>query len=180
MFHAIGVTDFYLSIWAVVEATNQCPSLKFKFPTTISECQAISSEFSVRRKAGFNNCIGCIDGLLIWMEKPSKKECEQIGADTGKSFSAVERVNLGSTFKVLVVQDDDLHIFPYNIPLLHLIIYHLQRHLYMVISQMKVPVYQVGIAYMVIMPMSMTRTWQFHIPVLRLDQKMPTITFIHR
>ena len=46
MSHAIGVTDFYLSIRAVMDATNQCPSLKFKFPTTISQCQAISSELS--------------------------------------------------------------------------------------------------------------------------------------
>ena len=44
--HAIGVTDIYLSIWAVVDATNQCPLLKFKFPTTISGCQAIYSKFS--------------------------------------------------------------------------------------------------------------------------------------
>ena len=86
MSHAIGVTDFYLSIWAVVDATNQCSSLKFKFPTTISECQVISSEFSARSKAGFNNCIRCIDGLLIWLEKLSKKECEQVGVDTGKFY----------------------------------------------------------------------------------------------
>ena len=86
MSHAIGVTDFYLSIWAVVDATNQCPLLKFKFPTTISECQAISIKFSARSKAGFNNCIGCIYGLLIWLERPSKKECEQVGVDTGKFY----------------------------------------------------------------------------------------------
>ena len=46
MSHAIGVTDFYLSIWANVDATNWCPSLKFKFPTTIPEYQAISTKFS--------------------------------------------------------------------------------------------------------------------------------------
>ena len=86
MSHAIGVTDFYLSIWAVVDATNQCSSLKFKFPTTISECQVISSEYYARSKAGFNNCIRCIDGLLIWLEKLSKKECEQVGVDTGKFY----------------------------------------------------------------------------------------------
>ena len=70
MSHAIGVIDFYLSIWAVMDATNQCPLLKLIFPTTISQCQVISSEFSAQSKAGFNNCIGCIDGLLIWLEKP--------------------------------------------------------------------------------------------------------------
>ena len=86
MSHAIGVTDFYLSVWAVVDAMNRCPSLIFQFPTTESECQAISTEFAARSKAGFTNCIGCIDGLLIWLEKPSKKQCEQVGVDTGKFY----------------------------------------------------------------------------------------------
>ena len=86
MSHAIGVTGFYLSVWAIVDATNRCPSLNFQFPTTESECQAISTEFAVRSKAGFTNCIGCIDGLLIWLEKPSKKQCEQVGVDTGKFY----------------------------------------------------------------------------------------------
>ena len=86
MSHAIGVTDFYLSIWAIVDATNRCPSLNFLFPTTESECQAISTKFSARSKAGFTNCIGCIDGLLIWLEKPSKKQCKQVGVDTGKFY----------------------------------------------------------------------------------------------
>ena len=84
--HAIGVTDFYLSVWAVVDATNRCPLLNFQFPTTESECQAISTEFAARSKAGFTNCIGCIDGLLIWLEKPSKKQCEQVRVDTGKFY----------------------------------------------------------------------------------------------
>ena len=98
MSHAIRVTDFYLSFWAVADATNQCPSLKFKFPTTISECQAISSELSAQSKAGFNNCIGCIDGLLIWLEKPSKKECEQVGVDTGK-FHCGKKGKFGLNFQ---------------------------------------------------------------------------------
>ena len=48
--------------------------------------------------------------------------------------------------------DDDLHTFQYNIPLLCRIIYHLQHRPCMVISPMKKLVFQVGIAYMVIMP----------------------------
>ena len=63
MSHAIAVTDFYLSIWAIVDAMNRCPLLQFQFPTTISECWTISTEFSSQSKAGFNNCIRCIDGL---------------------------------------------------------------------------------------------------------------------
>ena len=86
MSHAIWVTDFYLSIWAIVDATNRCPSLQFQFPTTISECQAISTEFSSQSKAGFNKCIGCIDGLLICLEKLLKKQCEQVGVDSDKFY----------------------------------------------------------------------------------------------
>ena len=84
MSHSVGKTDFYRSIWAVVHATNQCSSLDFQFPSTLAECQSISNEFSLRSKAGFSNCIGCIDGLLIWMEKPSKDQCIEVGVDSGK------------------------------------------------------------------------------------------------
>ena len=48
--------------------------------------------------------------------------------------------------------DDDLHTFQYNIPLLRWTIYHLRRRPCIVVSPMKKPVFQVGIAYMVIMP----------------------------
>ena len=98
MSHAKGVTDFYRSIWAVVDATIQCPLLKLKFPITISECQAISSKFSAQSKAGFNNCIRYIVGLLIWLEKPSKKECEQVGVDTGK-FYCSQKGKIGLNFQ---------------------------------------------------------------------------------
>ena len=84
MSHSVGKTDFYRSIWAVVHATNQCSSLDFQFPSTLAECQSISNEFSLRSKAGFTNCIGCIDGLLIWLEKPSKDQCIEVGVDSGK------------------------------------------------------------------------------------------------
>ena len=73
--HGIGKTDLYCSVWAVVHATNVSTMLQFNFPTTISECKSISNKFSHRSKAGFSNCIGCIDRMLVWTEKPSKKEC---------------------------------------------------------------------------------------------------------
>ena len=84
MSHSVGKTDFYRSIWAVVHATNECSSLDFQFPSTLAKCQSISNEFSLRSKAGFTNCIGCIDGLLIWLEKPSKDQCNEVGVDSGK------------------------------------------------------------------------------------------------
>ena len=77
------------SIFNYVESlhTNVCTTLQFNFLTTISECESISNEFSHRSKAGFSNCIGCIDGMVVWTEKPSKKECEEVGVDDGKFYS---------------------------------------------------------------------------------------------
>ena len=37
MSHAIGVTDFYLSVWAVVNATNRCPLLNFQFHQNVKQ-----------------------------------------------------------------------------------------------------------------------------------------------
>ena len=82
--HGIGKTDVYFSVWVVVHATNQCPCLQFRFPATGVECQEIAADFMFRSKAGFDNCVGCIDGMLLWIEKPFLKECEKIGVDSGK------------------------------------------------------------------------------------------------
>ena len=84
--HRIGKTDIYHSIWAVVHATNRCPRLQFQFPATVAECQEIAVDFTFRSKAGLDNCVGCIDGMLLWIVKPFPKECEKVGVDSGKFY----------------------------------------------------------------------------------------------
>ena len=84
--HGIGKTDVYHSVWAVVHATNNCTKLQFWFPTTVEECTELASEFTFRSKAGFDNCIGCIDGMLTWTEKPLSKECQNVGVDSSKFY----------------------------------------------------------------------------------------------
>ena len=86
LLHGIRKTDLYCSIWAVVHATNACTMLQFSFPTTSAECESIANEFSHRSKAGLCNCIGCIDGMLVWTEKTSKKQCMEVGVDDGKFY----------------------------------------------------------------------------------------------
>ena len=90
MSHAVGKMDFYRSIWAVVHATNKCSFLDFQFPSTLAECQSTSKEFSSRSKAGFTNCIECIDGLLIWLENHQKTNAMKL-VFTVENFSADER-----------------------------------------------------------------------------------------
>ena len=84
--HGISKTDVYRSVWAVVYATNISTSLQFRFPTTSEECKSMAYDFTFRSKAGFNNCVGCINGMLLWMEKPFQKHCEKVGVDSGKFY----------------------------------------------------------------------------------------------
>ena len=84
--HGIGKTGVYHSVWAVVHATNHCPCLQFQFPATVAECQEIAADFTFRSKAGFDNCVDCMDGMLLWIEKPFPKECEKVGVDSGKFY----------------------------------------------------------------------------------------------
>ena len=44
--HAFGKTDIYRSVLSVIHAANQCPSLQFKFPTTVAECIQVAEEFT--------------------------------------------------------------------------------------------------------------------------------------
>ena len=74
--HGISKTDIYRSVWVVVHATNISTSLQFRFPTTSKECKSMVYNFTFWSKAGFDNCVGCIDGMLLWMEKPFQKHCE--------------------------------------------------------------------------------------------------------
>ena len=84
--HGISKTDVYRSVWAVVHATNISTSFQFRFPTTSKECKSMAYDFTFRSKAGFDNCVGCIDGMLLWMEKPFQKHCEKVGVDSGKFY----------------------------------------------------------------------------------------------
>ena len=56
------------------------------FPKSQGDCKELATEFIGQSQAGFNNCVGCIDGMLLWMEKPSKQQCTEAGVDSGKFY----------------------------------------------------------------------------------------------
>ena len=87
----ISKTDVYRSVWAEVHAANISTSLQFQFPTTSEECKSMAYDFTFQSKAGFDNFVGCIDGMLLWMEKlwmekPFQKHCKKVGVDSGKFY----------------------------------------------------------------------------------------------
>ena len=55
------------------------------------ECKELAVDFTFRSKASFDNCVDCIDGMLLWTEKLFPKECEKVGVDSGKFYCSQKR-----------------------------------------------------------------------------------------
>ena len=55
-------------------------------PIITSSQQSIAESFGRVSAANFNCCAGAIDGILIWIHKPSKNDCIEAGCSSGKFF----------------------------------------------------------------------------------------------
>ena len=71
--HGISHTSFFESVWSVVDAVNQHPDLAIKFPELHEKQREIALGFMTKSTANFNCCVGAIDGILIWIEKPTEQ-----------------------------------------------------------------------------------------------------------
>ncbi len=70
----------------VIRAVCMSKSLKIAFPREHQERLRIAKEFEVIFDAKFRSCVGAIDGMLVWISKPSEKECRRIGVGSGKFY----------------------------------------------------------------------------------------------
>jgi hypothetical protein len=83
--HGMSRTETYDSVWMVVDAVNnQLPMLVY--PASKEEQSTIASGFVGRSECRFDNCAGCIDGMLLWVEQPSKESCLSAGVGAKKFF----------------------------------------------------------------------------------------------
>jgi hypothetical protein len=82
----ISVKEVYTSVWKVVYAVNTCPSLKVEFPSDHGQQKAIAKRFQARSKAKFDCCLGAIDGMLLWIEKPPDIVCASADCGPGRFY----------------------------------------------------------------------------------------------
>lgn len=82
--HGVSHTEVFNSVWRVVDAVNNCSELDFRFLESHEEQKKIATGFFGKSKAGFKGCCGAIDGMLVWIEKPSEKECKSAGCGSLK------------------------------------------------------------------------------------------------
>lgn len=71
--HGVSYQQVYVSVWNVVDAINACESIQIAFPIEHSKQMEIANGFRLKSKVDFPSCLGCVDGMLIWINKPCKK-----------------------------------------------------------------------------------------------------------
>jgi len=54
------------------------------YPESLEEQQQIAAGFETASTPGIRNCAGAIDGILIWIHKPSLTEAKKVGVDQKK------------------------------------------------------------------------------------------------
>jgi hypothetical protein len=82
----VSHTSIFESVWIVVEAVNECSSMKIEYPSDVAVQKRIAKGFHDVSKVKFDCCAGAIDGILIWMHKPSAKEADGAGVGQKKFY----------------------------------------------------------------------------------------------
>ena len=69
--HGVGYYEVYKSVRNVVDVINSCLHLAVKF-LDHEQQQKVANGFKKKSSVNSDNCMGCIDGMLVWTNKPNK------------------------------------------------------------------------------------------------------------
>lgn len=99
--HGVGPSSLYAFINSVLVAINQCPSLEVSFPASHDKQQQIADGFKAISEVAFDICVGAIDGILVWTEKPSEAECKAFGNLQSGSFFCGRKHKFGFNMQAI-------------------------------------------------------------------------------
>lgn len=85
-FHGVGDDEPLRSVWLVIDAIHMCSELNIVFPETHAEQTECASGFRAKSSIDIDCCIGAIDGMLVWMNKPTSSDQHNIGFGPTKFF----------------------------------------------------------------------------------------------
>jgi len=75
----ISKASFYRVVWRTITAIVLSPDLKIVWPTTDEEIgRAIGGFASISTECAIENCVGVVDGYLLRIKVPSKKEVPNV------------------------------------------------------------------------------------------------------
>ena len=84
--YGISHTEVLQSVWYVVEAINCFVEFHISYPSDHQEQQKIADKFRRASAVDFDNCAGAIDGLLIWIQRPTIDDARRSGIGQKKFF----------------------------------------------------------------------------------------------
>ena len=82
----VHLATIYRSLWYIVDIINDTSTIGIKFPDTLVEQEKIAEGFKKKSWVGFDNCVGCIDGMLVWIDKPTKNSLMETKVGPKKFF----------------------------------------------------------------------------------------------
>lgn len=78
-FTGISKASFYRVVWQTIRAINKCEALKIHLPKSSKECADAAAGFeSISFMGCIKNCVYVVDGYLMRMTTPSKKEAGNV------------------------------------------------------------------------------------------------------
>lgn len=80
----VSHTSVFESVWIIVEAVNELSAMKIEYPSDVEVQKKIAVGFRNVSKVKFDCCAGAIDGILIWMHKPSMRDANAAGVGQKK------------------------------------------------------------------------------------------------
>lgn len=84
--HGVHRNEVLESVRRIINAVHASPTLAIKFPTDYAEQQRVVDGFKEKSSIGVWNCVGAIDGILIWTHKPRWIELLALGYGPKKFF----------------------------------------------------------------------------------------------
>lgn len=84
-------TEVKYSIWYVVEAVGRHPAFAIEYPDDHEQQHQIARGFAAKSEVGFQCCAGAIDGVLVWIHRPTEEDCASAHCDPAKFFCARKR-----------------------------------------------------------------------------------------
>jgi hypothetical protein len=84
--HGVSHSIVFPCLWQVIDAINETKELDIVFPSCHEQQQQMANDFKSKSTAGFDNCVGAVDGILIWILKPTKADCARTHFGPKKYF----------------------------------------------------------------------------------------------
>ena len=98
--HGISHSEVFNSVWIVVDAVNTTKELSFHFPSDHEQQRRIAKGFKARSRCGFDCCVGAMDGMLLWTEKPTLTSCSYAKCEP-KRFFCGRKHRFGLNFQAI-------------------------------------------------------------------------------